>query len=61
MSVCSLLEQWAPKIGQIIWVTPRESYDLNRQLLDGLVTHVSVTVVIKEDSEASGSSLADRD
>lgn len=56
-AACKMLELWAPKIGQMIWVTPQGSYQSNKQLLDGSVTQKSV--VIKEDWEASGRSLAD--
>ena len=56
-AVCKMLESWGPKIGQVIWLTPRESHDSNKQLLDGLVPQVSV--VIKEDWEASDRSMSD--
>ena len=56
-AVCKMLESWAPKIGQITWLTPQASCDSNKQLLDGLVSEVSV--VIKEDWERSGRSLSD--
>ena len=56
-TVCKMLELWAPKIGQLMWLTPQASYDSNKPLLDGLVSQVSV--VIKEDWESSGRSLSD--
>ena len=51
-AACKMLESWAPKIGQMTWVTTRDSYESNQQLLSGLVMQKSV--VIKEDWEASG-------
>ena len=56
-AVCKMLESWAPKVGQMIWVTPWESYASNKQLLDGLVSQVAV--VIKEDWELSSRSMSD--
>ena len=56
-AVCKMLESRAPKIGQVIWATPQASYESNKQLLDGLVSQVSV--VIKEDWELSDRSMSD--
>ena len=42
-AVCKLLESWAPLVGQIIWITPRESYESNEALLNGLVSKASLS------------------
>ena len=56
-AVCKMLESWAPKVGQTTWATPQASYESNKQLLDGLVSQVSV--VTKEDWELSDRSTSD--